>query len=153
MFLAIIAGVLIFFFPIATYLSDTSYLKFFLHMIKELSSEPFNDMSVENMKFEQWFTLPLSGGQTVIVILIFISIFRYKKRITQIRLNNLSIFLNVLLVGGIFYYTTMLEEMTGAASQYGIGAVFPLISIILLFLANYYIRKDEKLIRSTYRLR
>lgn len=153
MFLAVVAGVLIFFFPVATYVSDTSYLKFFLHMIREMSSEPFQDMSVENLKFEQWFTLPLSAGQLVIIVLLFISIFKYKKRILQIRLNNLNIFLNVLLVGGIFYYTTLLEEKTGASSQYGVGAVFPLVAIVLLFLANYHIRKDEKLIRSAERLR
>ena len=112
MFLAVVAGVMIFFFPIATYVSDTSYLKFFLHMIKELSTEPFRDMSVENMQFEQWFTLPLSAGQLIILILLFVSIFKYRKRLLQIRLNNLNIFLNVLLVGGIFYYTTILEEKT-----------------------------------------
>ena len=153
MFLAVVAGVLIFFFPIATYISDTSYLKFFLHMVRELSSEPFNDMSVTNSSFEQWFTLPLSAGQLVIIILVFITIFKYKRRKLQIRLNNLTIFLNVLLVGGIFYYTTILEEQTGASSAYGIGAVFPLVAIILLFIANYNIRKDEKLIRSADRLR
>lgn len=153
MFLAVIAGVLIFFFPIASYLADTSYLKFFLHMVKELSSDPFNDMAIAETKFAQWFTLPLSAGQLIIVILVFISIFKYKRRKLQIRLNNLTIFLNVLLVGGIFYYTTLLEAQSGASSDYGAGAVFPLLSIVLLFMANHYIKKDEKLIRSADRLR
>jgi hypothetical protein len=153
MFLAIVAGVLIFFFPISIYISDTDYLIFFIHMIRDISPEPFDEMASSGFHFDQWFTLPLAAGQLLIVILLFVSIFRFRKRILQIRLNSLNIFLNVLLVGGVFYYSTLLENETGATAQYGIGAVFPLITIILLFVANYHIRKDEKLVRSANRLR
>jgi hypothetical protein len=61
--------------------------------------------------------------------------------------------LSVLLVGGIFYYSTMLEKQYEIIPQYGVGGLFPLVSIILLFLANHFIQKDEKLIRSADRLR
>lgn len=153
MFLVVIMGTLIFFFPIASYISDTLYLKFFIHYIKDFSPEPFAEMSSQGLTFEQWFTLPLSIGQLLIIVLVFFNIFKFRKRMLQLRLNTLNIFLNVLLVGGIFYYTTLLEDSTGALPEYGIGAIFPLISIVLLFVANFFIRKDEKLIRSADRLR
>lgn len=153
MFLAVISGVLVFFFPVATYISDTDYLTFFIHHIVNLSPEPFEEMASRALDFGPYYTIPLAAGQLLIIVLLFYSIFSYKKRVLQIRLNTLNIFLNVLLVGGVFYYTTLLEEKTGTGSQYGPAVVFPLVAIVLLFLANYYIRKDEKLIRSSYRLR
>lgn len=153
MFFVVVTGILVFFFPIATYISATEYLVFFIHIIKDLAPEPFGEMSSPALAFEDWFTLPLSIGQLVIVILVFFTIFKYRKRTLQIRLNSLNIFLNVLLVGGIFFYTTILENRTGVSPQYGIATIFPLLSIILLFLANFYIRKDERLVRSADRLR
>ena len=153
MFLALVAGILIFFFPVANYISDTNYLTFFIHTIKDMAPDPFAETSAGSTLFGQWFTLPLAAGQFLILVVLFFTIFKFKKRILQIRLNSLNIFLNVLLVGGVFYYTTSIEEITGASSDYGIAVIFPLIAIILLFAANFYIRKDEKLIRSANRLR
>ena len=153
MFFAVISGVLIFFFPIASYLSETTSLVFYIHTIENLSHQPFPEMATSTQEFSPWFTLPLSGGQLFIIILSFFSIFKFKKRILQIRLNRLTIFLNVLLVGGIFYYNTLLEESSKAVAEYGFAAAFPLMAIIFLFLGNYYIRKDERLIRSANRLR
>jgi len=122
-------------------------------MINDLAAKPQADGMAAAVSFDQWFTLPLSGGQMLILIILFVSIFKFKNRKLQIQLNRLCVFLNVLLVGGIFYYTTMIEEKTGAAPEYGFAAIFPLIAIILLFMANNGIRKDEKLIRSADRLR
>ncbi|MCF8364889.1 MAG: DUF4293 domain-containing protein [Bacteroidales bacterium] len=153
MFLATIAGVLIFFFPVATYISNTDYLSFFIHTIESLAPQPFEEMASNSIHFGRWFTIPLAAGQLLIIIILFYTIFQYKKRVLQIRLNTLNIFLNVLLVGGIFYYATLLEGKTGASSQYGVATIFPLIVIVLLFIANYNIRKDERLIRSSNRLR
>ncbi|MFP4469054.1 MAG: DUF4293 domain-containing protein [Bacteroidales bacterium] len=153
MFLAIVMGVLTFFFPIATYFSETVYFQYFLYEIRNLSPDPFNEMGVVSGGISDWFVLPLALLQVVILALIFITIFRYRKRLLQIRLNYLTIFLNVLLVGGIFYASTMLEQESQTRPDYGLGGIFPLITIILIFLANNYIRKDERLIRSADRLR
>ncbi len=153
MFLVVVTGTLIFFFPIASYISDTSYLKFFIHIVNNISHNPFDEMASPALSFQDWFTLPLSIGQLIIIILVFVSIFKYGNRPTQVWINSLNIFLNILLVGGIFYYSTLIENKSGVIPQYDIGGVFPLISIILLFVANFYIRKDEKLVRSADRLR
>lgn len=153
LFLATVMGVLIFFFPIATYFSDTVYFQFFIYEIRNLSPDPFNEMGVARDEILDWFVLPLAILQVLILTLTFITIFRYKKRLLQIRLNYLTIFLNVLLVGGIFYASTLLEQETATSPNYGLGGIFPLIAIILIFLANSNIRKDERLVRSADRLR
>lgn len=151
MFLAIVAGVLIFFFPIATYQSGT--IEFFIYSmnLENIGSLAEN---LENTKyFGEWITLPLSILQLLFLIILFINIMQYKKRMLQIRLNRLSISLSFLVLAGFAWTLINLTQMFQNDLGYGIGAIIPLIGIILLFMANYNIRKDEKLIRSADRLR
>ncbi len=150
--LAVISGILAFFFPIAVYFSETVYSKFFLSGVIDLARDPFGSEAVKN-QFSFWFTLPLLIIQVVAILLAGYTIFQYKRRPFQIKMNRLNIFLNVMLVGAVFFYSTMIEEKVAAKPDYGLAVVFPLIAIILLFLANFNIRKDEKLIRSADRLR
>lgn len=85
-------------------------------------------------------------------LLAIVSIFSYKKRIRQILLNNINIFINVLLTGLLIYW---LLNLSGGISfpEKGIELAFPPISLFCLFMANIYIRKDEKLVKSVDRIR
>ena len=90
---------------------------------------------------------------TVILILFgVLSIFSFKNRKRQILLNNISIIINALLIGLLAYW---LLNLSGGISipEKGIEPVFPLLSVICLLLANVYIRKDERLVKSVDRLR
>ena len=153
LFLAVISGIVVFLFPIATFYSDVSFFKFFLCSVRDYAPDPFNEMSATNENINRLYPLALSVLQLIIVMLGLITIFKFKKRLLQIRLIYLNIFLSVILVGGIFYLSTLLEESLKTQAQYGLGGIFPLISIILFFLANSFIKKDERLIRSADRLR
>jgi hypothetical protein len=75
----------------------------------------------------------------------------YKKRIRQIRV---AVFTIVLLLGlfGIFFYFTY-AGFEGAKVAFKIPVAFPLIAIILDYLAIRAIGKDEALIRSLNRIR
>lgn len=149
--LVVVAGILLFFMPLATYLSELGVYRFYLYGIKDMVHDPFGETNPS--LFSHWFGIPLSVVQGLIVLVGVITIFQYRKRLLQIRLNRLNIFLQVILVGGIFFFSNMIESKVLATADYGIGNGLPLISIILLFLANNGIRKDEKLIRSADRLR
>jgi len=153
LFLAIVSGIVVFLFPIATYYSDVSFFKFFLCSLRDYAPDPFNEMSASSKQANWLYPLALSILQLIIVLIAFITISKFKKRPLQMRLNYLNIFLTVLLVGGIFYFSTTLEETFETTAQYGIGGVFPLVSIIMFFLANNFIKRDERLIRSADRLR
>ncbi len=85
-------------------------------------------------------------------LLAIVSIFSYKKRIRQILLNNINIFINVLLTGLLIYW---LLNLSGGISfpEKGIELAFPPISLFCLFMANIFIRKDEKLVKSVDRIR
>ncbi|WP_312751422.1 DUF4293 family protein [Epilithonimonas hominis] len=90
---------------------------------------------------------------TVILILCgVLSIFSFKNRKRQILLNNISIIINALLIGLLAYW---LLNLSGGISipEKGIEPVFPFLSIVCLLLANMYIRKDERLVKSVDRLR
>lgn len=81
-----------------------------------------------------------------------LSVFSFRNRKRQIMLNNISIVINVLLIGLLGYW---LLKLSGGISfpEKGIELIFPLIAIVSLLIANVYIRKDEKLVKSVDRLR
>lgn len=88
----------------------------------------------------------------VLVLCGLLSIFSYKNRKRQIVLNTISIFINALLLGLLAYW---LLSLSGGIHfpEKGIEPIFPLISIISLFIANVFIRKDDRLVKSVDRLR
>lgn len=91
----------------------------------------------------------LFGFSAVITIL---TITSYKKRQHQFVLGRLNILLNIILLLLFILYA---PKLSGDAhvSKKGIGLVLPLISIVFIALANIAIQKDEKLVKSSRRLR
>lgn len=87
----------------------------------------------------------------IIALLHVIVIFLYKKRILQIRILVFSI---VLLLGlfGLFFYFTY-AGFTDAKVAFKVPVVFPILAIILDYLAIRAIGKDEALVRSLNRIR
>ena len=94
----------------------------------------------------------ISIACVALVLLGFISILSYKDRKRQITLNNISIFINALLLGLLAYWLLTLSGGIDFPEK-GIEPVFPFVSIICLLIANVYIRKDERLVKSVDRLR
>lgn len=97
--------------------------------------------------------IPILDAACVILVLIgLLSVFSYKNRKRQILLNNISIIINALLVGILIYW---LLNLSGGIQfpEKGIEPIFPLIAIVCLFIANVYIKKDERLVKSVDRLR
>lgn len=85
-------------------------------------------------------------------ILSLISIFMYKNRKSQFVLGRLNIILNFILLG-FFVYQSLNVSGETAVSEKGIGMLLPIVSIVLLALANKAIKKDEELVKSVDRLR
>ena len=88
----------------------------------------------------------------VLVLAGALSIFSFKNRKRQILLNNISIIINALLIGVLLYWLLKLSGGIDFPEQ-GIEPVFPLIAVICLLIANIYIRRDERLVKSVDRLR
>ncbi|MEJ5103144.1 DUF4293 family protein [Chryseobacterium sp. MYb328] len=94
----------------------------------------------------------LNIGCIILVIIGSLSIFSFKNRKRQILLNTISIIINALLIGVLAYW---LLSLSGGINfpEKGIEPIFPLIAVICLLIANVYIRKDERLVKSVDRLR
>ncbi len=83
-----------------------------------------------------------------------VSIFGYKKRQNQFVLNRLNMISNVILLGlFVFRSLTVSGEAITVVSEKGIGMFLPIVSIVLLVMANKAIKKDEDLVKSVDRLR
>jgi hypothetical protein len=144
-----IATLLLFFFPLADYYNELhGNYKFFIYGIKCMDPEP-------RVLFSPYFTLPLLALVTASFIFTVVTIFQYKNRLRQIRLCAFNMLANIVLVMVIFFfYAPKIKTLTLTEPDYNyVGMILPLISIVLLILANRAIRKDEALVRSSDRLR
>jgi hypothetical protein len=97
--------------------------------------------------------LPILSASTIVLVLLGIfSIVSFKNRKRQLLLNKISIYIHILLMGVISYW---LLKLSGGINfpEKGIEPVFVLLSIFCLVMANIYIRKDERLVKSVDRLR
>ncbi|MEM6721034.1 MAG: DUF4293 domain-containing protein [Bacteroidota bacterium] len=86
-------------------------------------------------------------------VLALITIFLFKNRKLQFVLNRFNILFHLILLGIFVYRMLNLSGGTDIVSEKGIGVVIPVISIVLLVLANRAIKKDEDLVKSVDRLR
>ena len=87
----------------------------------------------------------------LIAVLHLISIFSYKNRMLQKKIVLVGMISLLGLFGLLFYYSYF--SFTGAKISFQTGFIFPLIAIIIDYLAIRGIDKDEALIRSIDRIR
>lgn len=79
---------------------------------------------------------------------------KYKNRLTQLKLGALnSLLLAGTILSAIYFATQLAKGFEGVAGQYGLGLWLPGVAVVCNLLANRYIRKDEKLVRDSNRLR
>jgi glucan phosphoethanolaminetransferase (alkaline phosphatase superfamily) len=103
-----------------------------------------------------FYPYSISGGLAVTSIVIAgIEIFKYKNRLTQIKLGLLNSILMVasLLLLVILSYFDQMKLMPQIQGVYQPGLFMPAVALIFNSLANRFIRKDEKLVRSVDRIR
>lgn len=147
--IASIALIALYFFPLASYLSELSYSKLYLTHLDSLTPgvEPIVKNSV---------ILPLAVFNGLIALIGLASIFVYKKRKLQSKIVKLCILMTIILIALIFFvYSPLVSRMTTAEANFtdGFGLYLILIAIAMFVLANRGIIKDEKLVRSADRLR
>jgi hypothetical protein len=91
---------------------------------------------------------------SIIIIFYILAIFLYRNRNLQARICRLNILLLIGSVGMLTYYIIhMYRTMAGVEYSFQITILFPLISIVLTWLAIRGIIKDEVLVRSVDKIR
>jgi hypothetical protein len=155
LFLAFLASIALFFFPIAGIYPDTA-------VYPQLSPYKFyvcgfvNMVPGETSLFSFMTIFPLLLLNIVVGAMSVICIFLYKNRIRQAKIVRLGILLEIVLIVLIFFvYAGIIEKNLHTTPEYmeEAGIYFPLISMVFLILAYRFIIKDEKLVRSADRLR
>ncbi len=112
-----------------------------------------NNLTLEQGEAVSYRPWALFAELLLVCILTFFTIFTYKKRMRQIRM---TIFSCIVLIGyfityGVFAYLFGAE--LGASFRPSLCASFPLIALILNWLAIRAIGADEMLVRSLDRIR
>jgi len=135
---------LLFFFPLAELIdsANNSYSFIYRGIPSLIEGEP--------MLFKAY---PIAILLLVIVLNVLVTIFSYKKRMRQIRLTVFNIFCMLGVVGLVYYNVNSQLEPMQAIANYSIVNAFPLVSIVLSYLAIRNIGKDEAMIRSMDRIR
>lgn len=98
------------------------------------------------------FDVPLLIGLFALAgVLLLVTIFLFKNRSLQIKLTLGGVLLVVLAVGYGAY--ELFTDSAAALATPDLGVALPILAIVFSFLAQRYIKKDEKLVRSADRLR
>jgi hypothetical protein len=81
-----------------------------------------------------------------------VSVRRYNKRMLQMKIGALNSFIIAgTIASGIFLSRGLTNDVGGG--QYGYGLFVPGIAVVFNLLANQFIRRDERLVRDSNRLR
>lgn len=139
LFIAFVAYIALFFLPVASFQTTESL---------------FNFGSVISSPDAKLIIYPvLVIVLAAIACLVFVTIFLFKKRTIQIRLTTIALLLNVLYIGALFFFADRIDNQLSTTPVYDAGMYITLIPLVFLVLATRSIKKDEKLVRSTDRLR
>ncbi|KPK79137.1 MAG: hypothetical protein AMS27_18305 [Bacteroides sp. SM23_62_1] len=141
---ALILTVLLFFSPIIEILTDNNQLLVF-------KSSGLYEAESDEIIIK---TVPVTILLAVVVFLYFIAILLYKRRVLQARICMLTILLLAGLAGLLIYYLTFVfRKIDTTGSSFQLAALYPVICIILTYLAYRGIRKDEQIVRSIEKIR
>lgn len=111
-------------------------------------------LAASALTFSLFFSVMANVTPVLIMIIVsfsvsFVSIFMYRKRVLQIRLNVFNTVILIALQGWILWLYLSAQGSTYLTTT----VVFPAVSAILSMMAIKYIARDEAMVRSTSRLR
>ncbi|MDR0743209.1 MAG: DUF4293 domain-containing protein [Tannerella sp.] len=147
-YLLIVAGLFItlMFLPMAILQSGGQFYSFDVSGLNTATKPP-------ELLYPTWSLMAIAA---IIVLLSFVIIFLYKKRILQMRMCVFNALLMIgfyLLAGFYVWQFSQSPELPGMKLNIRFWAAFPIIGFILNYLAIRNIGADEALVRSLERLR
>ncbi len=143
LFLVFVVALLLIFFPLASFNIDGSVFQMNImgfDGVDHLDTEVPNNMAIGIL-------------DALLGIISLFAIFQFKNRKLQMKIVMINMLINFALLAAIFYYADFVATSLSIKADYDIAAYFPIVSVLLLILANRNIRADEKLVRQSERLR
>ena len=83
----------------------------------------------------------------------FIEITKFENRLLQLKLGALNALLMAGSMGSAVYFATQLMKANQLAGEYGFAIWLPGVAMVCNMIANRFIRRDEKLVRDSDRIR
>ena len=166
--LAVCVMAMMFMFPLATFTANAPrgvQVEGELNLIAkdnpQLMDEILNGETVHMNQKEYIKIWPLMVLTIASALLALVSIFLYKNRVTQMRVVSVAFILGVVNIFLIFIWAvdayiknvTTPMACTDIKTTYGLGMWCAMIGVVLLFLAQRAIKKDEEKVRAADRLR
>jgi hypothetical protein len=136
--LAVAAYILLFFFPIAEF-SVQDVVNYF--SLLEISNGNSNS------------TFPLIIAVSLLALSCLVTMFLYKKRPLQIKITAITLLVHMGFVAAVFYSADSIAKKLETVAIYKAGMYIALIPILFIVLAHRAIRKDEKMVDNSDRLR
>lgn len=138
------AGILL---PSAGFLNSTNNIAY------QLDARGIVEMSAQGTADKLASTNPLTFLYGLILFITTFCIFKFQDRKKQFRLATINFILILIYIIGFAVFVFYAKNKLGADLSLKYSAVFPVIALILNYLAMRGISKDEKLVRSLDRLR
>lgn len=156
MFIAAVAMLAVLFFPFfkkVDSISTESVQEYVILNSFKASYERSTNGNVETLGEQN--TILISVGAILAAGVMFFSISQFRNRMNQVKLNALFSLVTALTLGGMAYYTTKANQLFEPqyAGNYLMAFYLPVVAMLNNFLANRFIRKDEKLVKDSDRLR
>ena len=138
---------------------------FFFPVLKKSTSKGTVELSYTEMTYTakdkksasnttKTFYMAILAAAAAVVSLYSIS--QFNKRLVQMKLGLMNSLVMCGILGFTMYYISQGEKMIGSNIGYQnftIGFYLPIVALISNILANRFIRKDEKLVRESDRMR
>jgi len=83
----------------------------------------------------------------------FMEIGKFDNRMTQIKMGALNSLVMAASLGSLVYFATQLIKTNQVAGVYGLSLWLPAGAMVFNMIANRFIRRDEKLVRDSERIR
>ena len=110
---------------------------------------------ISNINIVETSTLHILVLASLITFLAIFSLLSFKNRVKQMKFGFLNTLLIIILFGLMFYQISEADKMMSHPfyGEYRMGFFLPLFALGFNILANYYIKRDEDLVRSADRIR
>jgi len=146
LFLALVASILLFFFPFANLYSASLVNYDFSVLALEKISPLGNELILR--------PILLMALLSVVIVLVIASILMFKNRVQQMRVVAISFFVNAILLISIYFFTDKFASTYDATVNYkNFGMLLPIFNIVMFLLANKAIKSDEIKVRKSQRIR
>ncbi len=82
-----------------------------------------------------------------------IEIGKFENRLLQVKLGALNSLVMAGSLGSMVYFATQLIKSNQVAGEYGLSLWLPAVAMVSNMIANRFIRRDEKIVRDSERIR